>query len=345
MDYARKWTDLGFLSGFYNQITNRHIGRLTTEIHETCRQKNAYELNRESQFVSPSALLHVEASMHDPIPALEKKRYISTVSFDDGFGSQYQRFIWTCIYTEHHESAVFVYRSPTKIAHNYTNDPEFIQKTEYLMNMKANYTNYDDICETETIETPDFYDVFNYIERNTDTCMKSKSMIRIKQHYWCNKNHVLERQRLYRIPSETCATAAASYTHHLAVHIRRPNCDDTRPNGGEEYTNEYYIQTLLNIRNTYNGYDSSNRIQYHIYSQGDVDKFSTIKNHNVLGIDVMLHLNETTEDTFIGMTVADILVTSASSYSYTAAFLCDGDIYYTNFWHKPCSWWNKIAVA
>jgi Glycosyl transferase family 2 len=349
MDYARKWTDLGFLSGFYNQITNRHIGRLTTEIHDTSRQKNAYELNRESQFVSPSALLRVEPSMDEPNSAIKKKRYISTIQFDDGFGSQYQRFIWTCIYTEHYESAVFVYRSPTKIAHNYTNDPEFIRKMEYLMNMKANYTNYDDISETETIETPDFYDVFNYIEKNTDTCMKSKSMIRIKQHYWCNKNHARERQRLYCIPSETAATAAASaaapYTHHLAVHIRRPNCDDTRPNGGEEYTNEYYIQTLLNIRNTYNGYDTSNRIQYHIYSQGDVDKFSTIKNHHVLGTDVMLHLNETTEDTFIGMTVADILVTSASSYSYTAAFLCDGDIYYTNFWHKPCSWWNKIAVA
>jgi hypothetical protein len=172
--------------------------------------------------------------------------------------------------------------------------------------------------------------------------MKSKSMTQIKQHYWCNKNPARERQRLYRITAETGA-GETPYSHHLAVHIRRPNCDDTRPNGGEEYTNEYYIQTLLKIRNTYYGYDSNNRIQYHIYSQGDVDKFANIINHNILGIDVMLHLNEPTEDTFIGMTVADILVTSASSYSYTAAFLCDGDIYYTEFWHKPCSWWNKIA--
>jgi hypothetical protein len=44
----------------------------------------------------------------------------------------------------------------------------------------------------------------------------------------------------------------------------------------------------------------------------------------------------------LGMTLADILITSASSYSYSAAFFCDGDIYYTKFWHNPCSWWKKL---
>jgi hypothetical protein len=206
------------------------------------------------------------------------------------------------------------------------------------MNMQPNYLNYDDT--TEIIETPDFYDVFNYIEKNTDTCMKSKSMARIKQHYWSNKNPARERERIYRFQDNA---ATATYTHHLAVHIRRPNCDDTRPNSGEEYTNEYYIQSLLHIHDTYRGYDSSHNIQYHIFSQGDISKFANILQHPVLGKNVMLHLNETTEDTFIGMTIADILVTSASSYSYTAAFLCNGDIYYTEFWHKPCSWWNRLS--
>ena len=53
-------------------------------------------------------------------------------------------------------------------------------------------------------------------------------------------------------------------------------------------------------------------------------------------------INENNEDTYLGMTMADILVTSSSSYSYSAAFFCKGDIYYTEFWHKPCSWWNKL---
>jgi hypothetical protein len=85
------------------------------------------------------------------------------------------------------------------------------------------------------------------------------------------------------------------------------------------------------------------RIQYHIYSQGNDDKFADFINHDIIGKDVTLHLNDSNEDTYLGMTLADILVTSASSYSYSAAFFCDGDIYYTKFWHKPCSWWKPLA--
>lgn len=356
MDYANKWMQLGFVSGFYNQITNRHIGRLTSERNDRA-QPNAYELNNESQFVAPkNVLVSTNSVVPVPISPPQKKRYFSTIPFDDGFGAQYQRFIWTCIYAEECEESVFVYRSPIKIAHNYNDDPQFITKLEELMNMKPNYLNYDRAINPEyghddvnEILTPDFYDVFNYVEKNMDSCMKSNSMARIKEHYWSNKDRVSERIRLYRIPeSHACekvavlATDPVKYTHHLSVHIRRPNCDDTRPNGGEEYTNEYYIRSLLNIRETYLNRDSKNRIQYHIYSQGTEDKFADLCKHAIIGDDIMMHLNDTNEDTFIGMTLADILVTSASSYSYTAAFLCDGDIYYTEFWHKPCSWWNKL---
>ena len=263
------------------------------------------------------------------------------VPFDDGFGAQFQRFICTCIYAEEFEEAEFIYRTPTKIAHNYTDDPQFIMKLEDLMNMKPYYTNYDKIPQSSLNEilTPYFYDIINYVEKNINQCMKSKSMERIKAHYWRNKDRSCERLRVFRIPE-----SGSDYTHHLAVHIRRPNCDDTRPNGGEEYTNEYYIQSLLKIRETYMNRDPKNRIQYHVYSQGTEDKFADVCNDAVIGEDVTLHLNDTTQDTFIGMTLADILITSASSYSYTAAFFCDGDIYYTDFWHKPCSWWNILET-
>jgi len=49
MDYARKWVERGFKSAFFNRITNRHIGRLTSERHDK-KLLNAYELNSESQF-------------------------------------------------------------------------------------------------------------------------------------------------------------------------------------------------------------------------------------------------------------------------------------------------------
>ena len=363
MDYANQWTKLGFLSGFYNQITNRHIGRLTSERNDRT-QPNAYELNNESQFTA------VETADTTPATPATKKRYYSTIPFDDGFGAQFQRFIWTCIYAEECEESTFIYRSPTKISHNYDDSPAFIAKMEELMNMKSHYMNYSDVVaqnaeheragrreEIIDILTPDFYDIFNYIERNIDTCMKSKSMARIKEQYWRNKDRPRERARVYRIQDAAAAATHASvythhlaaaathasvYTHHLAAHIRRPNCDDTRPNGGEEYTNEYYIRSLLTIRETYLKDNANIRIQFHIYSQGHESKFTDYTRHNIIGRDVILHLNDSNQDTYLGMTLADILVTSASSYSYSAAFFCDGDIYYTKFWHNPCSWWKKL---
>ena len=44
-------------------------------------------------------------------------------------------------------------------------------------------------------------------------------------------------------------------------------------------------------------------------------------------------------DTFMGMVNSDILVTSASSFSYIAAFLNEGEIYYKKFWHPPMEKW------
>ena len=337
MDYANRWMQMGFLSGFYNHITNRHIGRLTSERNDQT-QPNAYELNDESQFVAPP---ETTVAVIPPPPTPMKKRYYSTIPFDDGLGAQFQRFVWTCIYAEECEESTFIYRTPEKMAHNYTDDPKYIEKMEDLMNMKPYYLNYTEAVADKSIGhimTPDFYDIFNYVERNIDKCMKSQSMARIKDIYWRNKNRERDRPRIYRISE----TEKDPYTHHLAVHIRRPNCDDTRPNGGEEYTNEYYIKSLLTIRDKYMKQDGNTRIQYHIYSQGTEEKFANICSHDILGPDVMLHINETNEDTYLGMTMADILVTSASSYSYSAAFFCDGDIFYTEFWHKPCSWWNKL---
>ncbi len=49
MDYAHKWVDHGYKSAFFNRITNRHIGRLTSERHDKSKA-NAYELNNEGQF-------------------------------------------------------------------------------------------------------------------------------------------------------------------------------------------------------------------------------------------------------------------------------------------------------
>jgi len=53
----------------------------------------------------------------------------------------------------------------------------------------------------------------------------------------------------------------------------------------------------------------------------------------------VFHLNENLFDTFTGLVAAEILVTSRSSFSYSAAILSDGEIYYQPFWHPPGEKW------
>lgn len=50
-DYADQWHKANYKTAFFDRITHRHIGRLTSEI-STGLVKNAYELNNEKQFNS-----------------------------------------------------------------------------------------------------------------------------------------------------------------------------------------------------------------------------------------------------------------------------------------------------
>jgi len=49
MDYARRWTEAGYKTAFFDSINCRHIGRLTSERNSN-EKKNAYDLNGEGQF-------------------------------------------------------------------------------------------------------------------------------------------------------------------------------------------------------------------------------------------------------------------------------------------------------
>jgi GR25 family glycosyltransferase involved in LPS biosynthesis/glycosyltransferase involved in cell wall biosynthesis len=49
MDYANKWLGAGYKSAFFDMVTCRHTGRLTSERNDKS-VKNAYDLNNETQF-------------------------------------------------------------------------------------------------------------------------------------------------------------------------------------------------------------------------------------------------------------------------------------------------------
>jgi hypothetical protein len=144
----------------------------------------------------------------------------------------------------------------------------------------------------------------------------SSSLKNIKLNFWKNKerNH-FKNDRL-----------------NVAVHIRTNNKVDIQLDGFRVTPLQYYFNIINNIREKYR--NSKKLPLFHIYSQYKFHDYKLYNNN-----DIYYHLNENMFDSFIGMVAADILVTSKSSYSYIAAILSDGEIYYNPFWHPPKNSW------
>lgn len=235
--------------------------------------------------------------------------YITNKCRTDGFGAQYQTIIFTMLFA-HVSNLKFVYTPFCEMEHNYDNDPSFIEKKEMLINIKnttesVNETNITDILD---IDLPTIYQT---VENNLDFCLRSKSFELIKRAFFDGKKN-----------PHIAKTAS--------LHIRRPNPHDI---GDYGYTDDqYFMQAIKNIRKEHPDIECIK-----IFSQGCNEDFEVF-----LHDDVELHLNLPIEETFINLAYSDVLVMSKSSFSYTAALLCEGTVYYLPFWHKPSIKWKNI---
>lgn len=230
---------------------------------------------------------------------------------NDGFGAQYQKTIETYIYCMMNNYN-FRYRPFRFVEHNYDNDPEYNKILENMINLKNNIENDENNSALEI----NFLNVWRWFETNIDICCKSEHMAFIKKCFWEHKSK--------NVFNNQCV--------NVAVQIRRENSHDNGKAGARATTpNEYYLKIMNIIRNKHN---NNKKLQFHIYSQGDINNFKLLKKE-----DVIFHLDEEISKTFIGLVGADILVTSPSSFSYVAALISDGEIYYKPFWHKPRSNW------
>jgi hypothetical protein len=157
--------------------------------------------------------------------------------------------------------------------------------------------------------------VSKYFEQNIDKCCENEHFEFIKKSFWENKNKQYFNNDKFNV----------------AIQIRRANLHD-RGLAGERVTtpNQYYLNIMNSIREKY----KDKNILFHIYSQGNIVDFIDLS-----GNDVQFHLNENTIDTFIGMVASKVLVISPSSFSYIAALISDGEIYYKKFWHNPRKNW------
>jgi len=224
----------------------------------------------------------------------------------EGFGAQFHHIIAAAVYAEL-EQKTFLYTPFSSMEHNYDNDSDFLVKKERLINFIGNFdlNPYGDI-------PPKTYKSF--FDKNVIACEKSKALRKIKNIFRANKN-----KDNYFDPD----------SFNIAIHIRRQNPQDNR-RAGTDTPDQFFTAVIDALRKKY----KSQKPRFHLYSQGspkDYQKF--------VADDVVLHINESIEDTFTAMVFADVLVSCASSLSYAAGLLSDGVVYYIPFWHAPLPDW------
>ena len=233
----------------------------------------------------------------------------------DGFGAQYQNIIY-CILYYSNKNLPFVYTPFSTIEHNYANDPSYTTKLDALINI-CSYYPVAEQSEELTVQRHDRGVIYNEIESNMDKYFTSEEFFKIRTAFHHNK------------PSFDKAY------YNVAIHIRVSNTVDTDLPSFRKTDLSYYLSIINHIREIHTK-ENNKPIRFHIYSQGDRSDFSLLDTS-----DTVFHLNEYIGSTFIDLVLADTLVTSKSSLSYTAALLNTNEIYYNPFWHPPLPHWKR----
>lgn len=228
----------------------------------------------------------------------------------DGFGAQYLLLIGSLIDAEL-KQCEFKYTPFTKMEHNYTNDSHFLEKKEWLINFIGNF----DVATPGG--TPIAACNYHHREDGGAIIANSASLQKAKKLFRANKQGI---NRIY--PDG----------FNIAVHVRRPNSHDSRLDGSDT-SDQLFLRIIAALRGEYH---DKNPL-FHIFSQGASEKFTCYE-----ADDTILHIDETIEDSFISMVFADVLVAARSAFSYVAALISEGEIYYIPFGCKPLPYWISV---
>ena len=236
----------------------------------------------------------------------------------DGFGAQVQTIVWSYICAKM-KGVEFVYTPFTEIeAGNFDNDPHFMEKLENFLGFKDKLP----LVSKEMQPISPFHEIYSFIESNI--CAPE-----VKQYS----------TELYNIFSNGKMSPFVYNTDsdfHVAVHIRRPSKHDISPRG--HTPDKMYLDVMERIRQDH----PNKNLFFHIYSLNPTNSTAGIDVEKYKRQDTILHIDDSIQDTFQAFVFSDILVTSDSSFSYVAAFLNRGEIYYKSFWHPRMETWKEF---
>ncbi|NBO72468.1 MAG: hypothetical protein EBU66_18975 [Bacteroidetes bacterium] len=248
-------------------------------------------------------------------------QYYTTAPRTDGFGAQFQNIIADILYIYNNTNHAYVFPNIASFEHNYTNEPRFTERLVQYMNLRSHFRLPSNVSPNE-VKCISNGESYPFVESNLSRLLKSQTMTDIKIMFY-----------------EGITTPFDRRYHNVAVHIRRYNIVDTRI-AGTDTPHSYYIGLMNHIRATHGTSDDKRPLRFHIYSQTTSADTETVFKQTYCGNDdTELHLNGDVIPAFHGMVFADALICSGSSLSYCAAFLCNGNVYYKRFWHRPADFW------
>jgi hypothetical protein len=255
---------------------------------------------------------------HNPIITQNKKAVINCER-RDGLGANVQQIIGAALFAELNNNYDFFYQPFKRMAHNYggkEDDSVFLSNKEKLLNLIGNFPVVNDAIEQG-------YEIYvqefeNFLNANICKCEQSQILKKIKKVFRANK----DRDNYFD-----------TNFFNIAIHIRRANQHDSRIYG-TDVPNCFYLEIINKLREIYlDRYP----LLFHIYSQGEINNFVEFKSP-----DIVLHINESADDAYAAMALADVLVAGRSSFSYTAGYLSDSTVYYIPYMHAPLPHWIPL---
>jgi len=237
------------------------------------------------------------------------RQYYTTAPRTDGFGAQFQNIIADILYVYNNTNDTYVFPNIASFEHNYTR--------HFPLPSNVSPREVKHLTHTTT---------YPFVEANLSRLLKSQTMKDVKAMFYEGKTTPFDPQY-----------------YNVAVQIRRFNNVDTRM-AGADTPHSYYIGLMNHIRakHTANTAITTDKrpLRFHIYSQTTRTDTEAVFQQTYCGNDdTELHLNGDVLPTFHGMVFADALICSGSSFSYCAAFLSNGVVYYKRFWHRPADFW------
>lgn len=310
------------------------------------------------------------------IPAdLQAAKYITLIEKNDGFGCQLIRRMSAIAFAEYHHKT-YVHLPINKLQHNYDNDINFADNMESFANMgmgclikedlykdlffyggkywgyfvslstdigrKLNQKQDLDNIRKRNMYYPEYYDDYSFNNPTSEDLNlllsenQTHPFIYAREDYlyytgknmdaYFNKDVIeLLRNRFFSSKKEPIVYFENNNIN-VAVHIRR---GDVSPQANPD---EYFLSIIGIIRKRF-----PNSV-FHIFSEGTEKQFIKF-----VSKDIRLHLNEDIQMTFNALVAADVLVTSKSCFSYSAAILSKGIIYNCpKFWYPKLNHWIEI---